>query len=292
MSENPMFLRQRLRDRLKKGREAAGLTQQQVADAFGWSPSKVIRIENGKIGVSVTDAMALVSRYGIEDSDGSDLIELARKARQPSWYAPYKEVMSPELEAYIAYEESASIVRNYERNVMPGLLQTEEYAMALLRALQDELDDAAARQLELRVELRMQRQKVLEVAEAEFFFILDESVLRRVVGSDAVMRQQYETLLRVNEQPNVTVLYVPFSEGVYPLFRTPYQIFEFASENDDLVAYLEGPGGETVLNERAAVSGNRKEPADYLDAFWDVEKTRAKPITREVLFGSAEAATS
>ncbi|MEU4168998.1 helix-turn-helix transcriptional regulator [Streptomyces sp. NPDC026665] len=290
LSENPMFLRQRLRDRLKKAREAAGLTQQQVADTFGWSPSKVIRIENGKIGVSVTDAMALASRYEIDNDEQQELVELARAARQPSWYAPYKEVMTPALEAYIAYEESATIVRNYERNVVPGLLQTEEYARALLQSLQEESDDAAAstgagqRHLELRVDLRMKRQKALESEDSQFFFILDEAVLRRVVGGETVMRQQYETLLRLNTLPNVTVLYVPFTVGPYPLFRSPYQIFEFGSSDDDLVAYLESPSGEALLNERASL-GDRKEPADYLDAFWTVEKRLAQPITREVLFG-------
>ncbi|MFD4599371.1 helix-turn-helix domain-containing protein [Streptomyces sp. NPDC058464] len=284
MSENPMFLRQRLRDRLKKAREAAGQTQQQVADAFGWSPSKVIRIENGKIAVSITDAMALTSHYGVDEEEQHELVELARAARQPSWYAPYRQVMTPALEAYIAYEESATIVRNYERNVVPGLLQTEEYARALFKALQEEADGTGERQLELRVDLRMKRQKALESADAQFFFILDEAVLRRTVGTEAVMNQQYETLLRLDALANVTILYVPFTVGPYPLFRTPYQIFEFGTANDDLVAYLESPGGEALLNERAAL-GERKEPADYLDAFWLVEKTLARPITREVLFG-------
>ncbi|MFI6564096.1 Scr1 family TA system antitoxin-like transcriptional regulator [Streptomyces sp. NPDC050534] len=288
MSENPMFLRQRLRDRLKKAREAAELTQQEVADTFGWSPSKVIRIENGKIGVSVTDTMALASRYRIAAEEQQELVDLARAARQPSWYAPYKEVMTPALEAYIAYEESATIVRNYERNVVPGLLQTEEYARALLQSLQedDSVDTSGTsqRHLELRVDLRMKRQKALETPDAQFFFILDEAVLRRVVGSETVMRQQHETLLRLSDLPNVTILYVPFTAGPYPLFRSPYQLFQFGPSDDDLVAYLESPSGEALLSERASL-GDRKEPADYLDAFWAVEKRLAKPITREVLLG-------
>lgn len=288
LSENPMFLRQRLRDRLKKAREAAELTQQEVADAFGWSPSKVIRIENGKIGVSVTDTMALASRYNIAAEEQQELVDLARAARQPSWYAPYKEVMTPALEAYLTYEESATIVRNYERNVVPGLLQTEEYARALLQSLQEETDDAGAgagqRHLELRVDLRMKRQKALESQDAQFFFILDEAVLHRVVGSEAVMHQQHETLLRLNGLPNVTILYVPFTAGPYPLFRSPYQLFQFGPSDDDLVAYLESPSGEALLSERASL-GDHTEPTDYLDAFWSVEKTLARPVTREALFG-------
>ncbi|GGM04400.1 transcriptional regulator [Streptomyces fumigatiscleroticus] len=277
MSENPMFLRQRLRDRLKRAREGAGLTQQQVADAFGWSPSKVIRIENGKIGISITDTMALADKYGMSAEERTELVDLAKAARQPSWYTAYKSVMTPEFEAYVAYEESAAIVRNYERNVMPGLLQTEEYATALLQKLQP------GRDVELSVELRMRRQKVLESEEAQFFFILDESVLRRAVGSEATMRQQREALLRINDYPNVQIKYVPLAKGVYPLFRTPYTIFEFSGGIEDLVTYVQTPDGEFLLTESSPRYGLRREPADYLDAFWEVEKTIAEEIGEEIL---------
>ncbi|WP_439812078.1 helix-turn-helix domain-containing protein [Streptomyces sp. P9-2] len=276
MSENPMFLRQRLRDRLKRAREAAGMTQQQVAEAFGWSPSKVIRIENGKIGVNITDAMALVQHYGISDEEGTELVSLAKAARQPSWYAPYKNVMTPQLEAYISYEESASIVRNFERNVVPGLLQTEEYARAILGEFR------TGRDLELSVELRMRRQQALDNTEAEFFFILDESVLRRTIGSDSLMQQQLEALLRINEYPNVQIQYVPFRKGIYPLFRTPYQIFEFSGGSDDLVAYLENPDGDVLLSESMPRYGARRSPADYLDVFWQVEREVAESIMEGV----------
>ncbi len=272
-----MFLRQRLRDRLKRARETSGMTQQQVAEVFGWSPSKVIRIENGKIGISITDAMALVQHYGISGDEATELVSLAKAARQPSWYAPYKSIMSPELEAYVSYEESASIVRNFERNVVPGLLQTEEYARAILGEFW------TGPELELSVELRMRRQRVLESTDAEFFFILDESVLRRTIGSEAVMQQQLEALLRAHEYPNVQIQFVPFHKGLYPLFRTPYQIFEFAGGSDDLVAYLENPDGEVLLSEATPRYGSRRSPADYLDAFWHVERNVAEDIREGVV---------
>ncbi|WP_458246985.1 helix-turn-helix domain-containing protein [Streptomyces sp. MAI_2237] len=281
MSENPMFLRQRLRDRLKKAREAAGLTQQQVADGFSWSPSKVIRIENGRIGVSVTDAMAMADAYGLSPEERQAITALARAARQLPWFAPYRGVMTPELEAYIAYEESARIVRAFERNAMPGLMQTEEYARALLQTIEGDRSEETER----RVELRIRRQQILSVQEAQFFFILDESVLRRTIGGREVMRQQCETLLRISELPNVMVYYVPFSAGAYPLFRTPYQVFTF--DDSDLVAYLETTDGEALLNERSPGPNRRgMGPADYLDAFLEVERGGfARPISEEVLLG-------
>lgn len=292
-SENPMFLRQRLRERLKKDRERTGRTQQHVADRFGWSPSKVIRIENGKIAVSITDAMAMADFYDLPPEERDEVIALARAARGPSWYAPYKEVLTPELETYIACEESASIVRAFERNAMPGLIQTEEYARALLQTLQG-LDGALGeRRLELQVTLRMQRQKVLESVDSKFFFILDESVLRRIIGSEAIMRQQRETLLRISELPNVTASYVPFTAGAYPIYRTPYQIFEF--DDGDPVAYLENTDGEAILTERASsYSRNSLGPADYLDIFQKLEKDPekgrngpAQPLTEESVFGNS-----
>ncbi|MGW3124410.1 helix-turn-helix domain-containing protein [Streptomyces sp. NPDC001107] len=280
VSENPMFLRQRLRERLKRAREAAGLTQQQVADRFSWSPSKVIRIENGKIGVSVTDAMAMAEAYGLSSEERRELVELARAARRPPWFAPYKGVMTPALEAYIAYEESATIVRAFERNVMPGLVQTEEYARSLLQRIEEDRPEAA----EQRIELRIRRQQILSVEETQFFFILDESVLRRTIGSGEIMRQQCETLLRVSELPNVTVYYVPFTAGAYPFFRTPYQVFTF--EEGDPVAYLETTAGESLLYEHAS-GGDRRDPADYLDAFLQVERGGAAlPISEDALFGN------
>ncbi|WP_235454159.1 helix-turn-helix domain-containing protein [Streptomyces olivochromogenes] len=271
MAENPMYSRHRLAQRLRRGREEAELTQQQVAESFGWSPSKVIRIESGAKPVSVPDAMVLMTKYGIAGDEADRFVELARAARQPSWYAGYKAIMSPEFEAFLAYEESASIVRDFARNVIPGLLQTEEYTEALMESFGVAEDESR-----MRVELRMKRQKVLDTS-AQFFYILDEAALRRQVGSATTMQQQYEVLVAANERPNVTVKFVPFKVGVYPLFRSPYTIFEFP-DSDDLVAYLEKPETEELLSEKTPRSG-RQSPSDYLDAFWRVEHSLALDIS-------------
>ncbi|MGW6790416.1 helix-turn-helix domain-containing protein [Streptomyces chartreusis] len=272
MAENPMYSRQRLARRLRKGREGVGLTQQQVAEAFGWSPSKVIRLEGGTKPVSVPDTMVLLSKYEIAGEEAEQLIELAKVARQPSWYASYREIMSPEFEAYLAYEESASIIRDFARNVVPGLLQTEEYAEALFEAF-----GVPEETREMRVELRLKRQKVLDTS-TQLFFILDEAALRRQVGSETTMGHQYEALVMANERPNVTVLYVPFQAGIYPLFRSPYSIFEFP-DGDDLVAYLEKPETEELLSEKTPKSGHLS-PSDYLDSFWKLEHSLALDVTQ------------
>ncbi|MGW4874040.1 helix-turn-helix domain-containing protein [Streptomyces chartreusis] len=272
MAENPMYSRQRLARRLRKGREDSGLTQQQVAEAFGWSPSKVIRLEGGAKPVSVPDVMVLLAKYEIVGAEAEQLIELAKVARQPSWYAGYRGIMSPEFEAYLAYEESASIIRDFARNVIPGLLQTEEYAEALFEAF-----GVPDENREMRVELRLKRQKVLET-DAQLFYILDEAALRRWVGSETIMRQQYEALVMANERSNVTIMYVPFQAGIYPLFRSPYTIFEFPDGND-LVTYLEKPETEELLSEKTPKSGHHS-PSDYLDAFWKLEHSLALDVAQ------------
>ena len=283
MAENPAFQGHRLRDRLRKAREAAGLTQREVAERLDWSPSKIIRIESGKIRVTVTDTMALVSHYGIEPSQAQEYTELARAARQLPWYAPYRSVTTPELQAYLAYESSASIIRNFEANLIPGLLQIEGYTRSILGALAEE-NENVRKNLDLLLQLRMERQeRTLQPHDREFFFVIDEGALRRVVGSAEVMRQQYERLLEANSLPNVTVLAVPFEAGPYPHFRAPYVVFEFPEDEDDIVAYVENPDGEVLLSEKSPGS-DRKQPADYLDIFWKVEKGVAKEVTSDFLF--------
>ncbi|GGY10166.1 transcriptional regulator [Streptomyces minutiscleroticus] len=270
--ENPMYSRQRLARRLRKGREKAELTQQQVAESFGWSPSKVIRLESGTKPANVPDVMVLLNAYGIAGEEAEQLIELARVARQPSRYARYKDIMSPEFEAFLAYEESASVIRDFARNVVPGLLQTEEYAEEVLKSF-----DVPEAELDTRVALRMDRKKVLE-NETKFFYILDESVLRRQVGSEATMRRQYEALAMANARPNVKVMFVPFKAGLYPFFRAPYTILEFPDSREELIAYLEKPETQEILSEKMPKS-NRPNPSEYLAKFYEVERSLALDLS-------------
>jgi len=280
--EEPGFQRARLRDRLRKAREGAGLKQREVAEQLDWSPSKVIRIEAGTVGVSVTDVRVLLDHYGITDQEQVRvLIVMARAARQPPWWAPYRTWVSQEFETYLGYESSASIIRNFEPNVVPGLLQTEEYARELMTRT-----NAGTEATEQLVQLRLERQDRLVHTEGpEIFCILDETVIRRAVGSQETMKRQYEKLLAVNEMPNATVLTVPFSAGIYRQFRSPYVLFEFPGDEDEMVAYLESADGEAIISEKALGRTSQRRPTDYLDDFWEVERGVATEVTREFLFG-------
>lgn len=278
--QDPIFQRERLRDRLRKAREATGLKQRQVAESLEWSPSKVIRIENGTVGVSITDVRVLLAHYEVTDQEQvREITAMARAAKQPPWWAPYRGVANSEYLTYVSYETSASVVRNFETNLVPGLLQTEEYAKAVI---EDENANA------LLLDLRLERQdRLIRPDGPELFFIMDESVIRRGVGNQGIMRNQLERFLALNELPNISIMVIPFSAGIYPQFRSPYVIFEFADSGDDLVAYLENPDGQVIFSEKNPSYGGVKKPSDYLDAFWYVEKNVAKEISEEILFSSA-----
>jgi transcriptional regulator with XRE-family HTH domain len=280
--EEPGFQRARLRDRLKKARESAGLKQREVAEQLDWSPSKVIRIEAGTVGVSVTDVRVLLTHYGITDPEQVQaLTDIAREARRPPWWAPFRTWVTQEFETYLGYESSASIVRSFQPDLVPGLLQTEEYAREVLMRL-----NTGAERTEQLVQLRLERQDRLVHADGpELFFILDESVIRRTVGSQETMKRQYEKLLAVNEMPKVTVLTVPFSAGLYRQLRTTYVLFQFADDEDEMVAYLENANGEVIFSEKALGRTSQHRPTDYLDDFWEVEREVANEVTREFLFG-------
>ncbi|MEW2565987.1 helix-turn-helix transcriptional regulator [Streptomyces sp. NPDC047070] len=282
--EEPGFQRARLRDRLRKAREGAGLKQREVAEQLDWSPSKVIRIEAGTVGVSVTDVRVLLGHYGITDhAQVKALTDMARAARQPPWWAPYRSWVSQDFETYLGYESSASVIRNFEPHVVPGLLQTEEYARELMTRT-----NAGTEATEQLVQLRIERQDRLVRADGpDIFCVLDEAVLRRAVGSRETMKRQYEKLLTVSELPNVTVRVVPFDAGVYRQFRSPYVLFEFPGDEDEMVAYLESADGEVIISEKALGRTSQRRPTDYLDDFWDVERGVATEVTREFLFGQS-----
>lgn len=280
--EEPGFQRARLRDRLKKARESAGLKQREVAEQLDWSPSKVIRIEAGTVGVSVTDVRVLLGHYGITDqAQVKALTDMARAARRPPWWDQYRAWVTQDFETYLGYESSASIIRNFEPNLVPGLLQTEEYMRTVLNRL-----NFGTEKTEQLVQLRLERQdRLIQSDGPESFFILDEAVIRRTVGSLETMHKQFEKLLTINEMTNVTVFTVPFSAGIYPRFGSPYALFEFPDDEDEMVVYLENPEGEAILSEKALGRTSQRRPTDYLDIFWEVERGVATGVTREFLFG-------
>jgi len=237
--QGSVIQRGRLTRELRRIRKDAGMTQEQVAAAMEWSLSKLIRIEGGGVSISVSDLKSLLARYQITDEDHvEELVALARAARQRSWFTAFRDVTSPQYVTFVGYEAAASIIRQFEPTLIPGQLQTEEYARAVT------LEYAADRADKL-VEIRIRRQELLEEPGRLFFFILDEAAIQRQVGAPTnpgIMRRQLRKLAETARQPNITIEIVPFSAGVHPGMKGPFTVLEFPGDDED-VLYLENARG-------------------------------------------------
>jgi transcriptional regulator with XRE-family HTH domain len=235
---SPVVQRRRLRTELRRARLDAGLTQDQVATAMDWSLSKLIRIENGSVGISTNDLRVILQHYKITDEKRvSELLALSRAARERSWWSSYNDLVPARLLQLIEYETAAFIARNFQPLLVPGMLQTEEYARVSLRQLDPEMPE---NRLEAFVEVRMKRQDLLRRPDAPLqFFIMDEAVVRRLVGGEDVMRRQLRRVIEVSEMPNVTVEVVPFTAGLLQGLQGQFLIYEFPDAADDDVLYLE-----------------------------------------------------
>jgi transcriptional regulator with XRE-family HTH domain len=240
-SENlsPVVQRRRLRTELRRARLDAGLTQEQVAAAMDWSLSKLIRIENGTVGISMNDLKAILGHYKITDEGRTaELLALSRGARERSWWNTYRDI-PPRLVQLIEYESAAMIIRNFQPLLIPGLLQTEEYATTTIRSLRHQ---PTAEEVRTTVELRMKRQQLLEQPEMPLmFFIMDEAAVRRQVGGRDAARRQIQRLLDESDKSSVTIEVIPFSAGAHPGMQGPFMLFEFPDAGDDDALHLEGP---------------------------------------------------
>ena len=237
--------RRRLKAELRSARLEAKLTQDQVAEAMEWSPSKIIRIEAGSVGVSANDMKELLRLYGITDPKRVDeLLTLARVARERS--TTYRDA-PPKLLQFIEYEAAASAIHMFQPALVPGLLQTEEYARTALGVLRPEATEA---QVDASVKVRMKRQEILNRTEpVELLFVMDEAVIRRQVGGEDVMRRQVRHLVEVANRKNVTLEVVRFSAGAHAGMEGPFVIFEFPDTEDDDVLYLETSHGELIIRD-------------------------------------------
>ncbi|WP_255684758.1 helix-turn-helix domain-containing protein [Pseudonocardia sp. TRM90224] len=260
-------MRRRLRVELRRMRGEADLTQRDVAAALDWSPSKVIRIESGQVGISVTDLRALLALYGLTDGDAVDeLAGMARGSkRQP--FSDYRDVLSAETIRFFGYEASASLIRHVQPLVVPGLLQTEDYTRALLHAYGTD-----AKSIDRIVESRRERQEALDRAEPpEVFTILDEAVLRRRVGGTAVMTRQLRHLEVLAERSKVTIQVVPFDHGAYEAIQGPFVHLEFQVPSDPDVVFVDNVRNAATFIDDVEIT------AQFQESFFALEDLAAPP---------------
>jgi transcriptional regulator with XRE-family HTH domain len=259
--EDAPVQRRRLRGELRRARKAANLTQRDVAEAMDWSLSKLVRIENGSVGISTTDLRALLQHYGIADDAQVDrFVQMARAGKeQQGWWTAYRESTSPQYTSFLGYENSASVIEQFEPMLVPGLLQNEDYARAILQEL---AGSASKERLDEWVELRMRRQEELfeRPSPPEVTFVLHEAVLRPWVGGSDVMRRQLRRLLEETTKDYLTLEVVPFRAGAHPGMKGPFVLLQFEGAEED-VLFQENIRGDMIGREERAEIG------DYRDAF-------------------------
>ncbi|MGH3765718.1 MAG: helix-turn-helix domain-containing protein [Pseudonocardiaceae bacterium] len=266
--QDPTVQRRRLRLELRRARDAVGLRQADVARAMEWSPSKLIRIEKGDVGVSSNDLRALLSLYGVKDQGRvNELVDLARSARGGSIYDQYTDLLKPGFKEYLAYEASAAVIRQYDPVLIPGLLQTEEYGRAILSRMAGFGPAAVDKSWTVR---QNRQEAVGRGSPPEMCFILDEAALRRHVGPGHVMRRQLERLKDLTAESHISIQIIPFARGAHPGMAGNFILLEFTDPSLDDMVYLEGIQQITIRDDHDLI-------AQYLDRFAQLEELALSP---------------
>ncbi|WP_093891765.1 helix-turn-helix domain-containing protein [Streptosporangium canum] len=240
---SPTVRLRRLARELRRMREASGLGPEDAAARLGWSRSKVSRIETGRTRASATDVANACDLYGADSSVRAGLIQLAREVRQRGWWTAYADVFTG---SYIGLEDEAVLIRQWEVQLVPGLLQTEDYARTVISVGRPEPRDAD--DIQRRVMARMARRTLLSRPDApQLCAVMDEGVIRRPIGGHQLMRDQLEALLVAARRPNVTIRVLPYSAGEHTGLEGAFTVLSFSEEVDPDIAYVEGTAGDVYV---------------------------------------------
>jgi transcriptional regulator with XRE-family HTH domain len=243
--QSPTVRSRRLRSLLRKLREDRGLTIEQVVRQVDWQAPKLSRIETGQRHAHPNDVRALADVYGVSDADKEALITLAREARQRGWWQPYSDALPPWFETYVGLEAEAASISAYGPELVPGLMQTEAYARAQMKAAPIPDSDE---EIDKRIAVRMNRQRrLVESSPPECWVILNEAVLRRQVGGTETMHAQLTHLIDLARVPTVALQVLPFAAGAHPGTHGAFMILGFPEPNDLDVAYVEYLTGSAYL---------------------------------------------
>ncbi|MFH9012264.1 helix-turn-helix domain-containing protein [Streptomyces sp. NPDC017943] len=241
MQHGPAVRRRKLGAELRALRTSAGLTSGEAARLVGWHQSKVSRIETGTSGVKPADVRLLLDAYGVADSQLRELLAVLAGSDDGGgrhhWWHAYRGVLPPTYRDFISLESQATAMRTLETTVVPGLLQTPEYARAVTRAA---VGNVPEDRLDTLVEVRLARQDVLRAdPPLELSAVLDEAVLRREVGGPGVMARQRERLVEAARLPHVRLQVLPFAAGAHIGVTGPFVILSFSSTSDLDVVVLD-----------------------------------------------------
>ncbi|MQA83122.1 MAG: helix-turn-helix domain-containing protein [Streptosporangiales bacterium] len=245
----PTVLRILLGSELRQLREAKAITREDAGYTIRASGSKISRMELGRVSFKERDVADLLSLYGVTDEAERDaLLNLAREANTPGWWHRYGEILPSWFQVYVGLEEAATLIRTYEVQFIPGLLQTEDYARAITRRGHSA---APHEEIEQRVSLRMTRQRLLARPDApRLWAVIDEAALRRPVGGPEVMQAQIERLIEATKMPSVTLQVMPFDRGGHAAEAGAFTILRFPEADLPDVVYVEQLTSALYLDKR------------------------------------------
>jgi transcriptional regulator with XRE-family HTH domain len=268
VATSPTMRRRRLAAELRRLRHESEKSIEDVAVSLGWQPSKLSRIENRQVGISTADLRKLLVAYKVEDhAYREQLTDMARRATERGWWQSFSsDVVPSALANLIGLETEARTIRSYEPELVPGLLQTEAYARAIMRAWQPSW---TAAEIDRRVDIRLARQDVLRQAGPlpQASCIINESVLRRTVGGNEVMHEQIEMLAKERDPANVSVQILSFNSGAHPAMAGPFQILTFHDPGDLGIVHLESA--------MTAITLEQPEELRRYDEIWGSLQARA-----------------
>lgn len=239
--------------RLLDLRESAGLKREDAARVLRVAPATIRRMETAEVALKIPYLQLLLKEYGVSDEETAAFVQLAEDANRPGWWQRFHEILPGWFSMYVSLEGAATLIRSYEPHFVPGLLQTEDYARAVLHS--GAIGQTSPEDIEGHVALRMRRQDLLTRDDApRLWVVMDETALRRPVGGPEVMRAQIDRLLDAAQMPNVTLQVAPFAGGPHPGTYGPFVLFRFGMPELPDMVYSEYLTGAVYLDARAEVA--------------------------------------
>ncbi|MBN1171786.1 MAG: helix-turn-helix domain-containing protein [Micromonosporaceae bacterium] len=246
MTRTPTVHRRRLAAELRRLRDAATLTIEEVASRARLSKSTLSRIETGQVSVAPRTVAVLLKLYNMPDAEAAGLIELARQAREHGWWYDYGDAMPKWFAGYVAFEDEATALRVYSIQLIHGLLQTADYARAVIQA---GFPEEPSHRIDERVEFRLTRQKILDrPAPPRLWLVLDEAAICRPVGNHQIMADQLAHLAEASTRPTITIQILPFGQGAHAAMGVAFTIMDFGNPTDPPVVYQENLSGALFLD--------------------------------------------
>lgn len=262
---SPTVRQRELGKRLRELRNGHGFTVDDVADKLLCSATKISRLETGTRRPSLRDVRDLCGLYGIDESASAELMRLARGAREQSWWTQYEDL---NLDPYIGLEQDATAITCYSMYYVPALLQTEDYARTIIRAIAPKMNPEIHQQ---RVEVRLRRQQRLDGTDRpRYRVLLDEAVLHRLIGGPRIMAAQLDKILEAVRDTKATVQVIPFSVGAHAAADGHFVLLEFEGSELSPVVFLEGLTGNQYLGRDADV-------ARYVEAIENLRDSALSP---------------